>query len=164
METPADKHTDDEVETPQRERRSGPPDDEGEPSSGPSLPALLGRTLLALLLGSAAMLLASVLEVYVTGLAARRLGLPELPVTLTFLGLLAIVVVALVGANIAARIEGAGRQLTRAVEDVGERVVDEVSTSTEELGERLEQIPMVLVAEPPNGTFPGGKGQRPGRR
>jgi hypothetical protein len=124
---------------------------------------MLGSVLLFLMAGLVAVLLASVLVVYVTALAARRLGLPELPVTLTFLGLSAILVVALVGANIAARIEGAGERLTSAVDDAADRLEDAVSTSTEELLEHLDETPVMLVAEAPGGTPPHGKRPRRGR-
>lgn len=148
METPANKQTDDD---------EGPgPDSESPDAAALSLPALLGRFLLLFLLGLVALLLVSLLVVYVTGLAARRFGLPELPVLLTVLGLLAILVIALAGGHIAGQILRLGRTLESTIEDAGERIAVEVNESTEDLAERLGEVP-VLMVEPPKGASPGGK-------
>ena len=110
-----------------------------------------------------ALLFVSLLVVYVTGLAARRVGLPELPVLLTLLALCAILVVALVGGHIAGQIMRVGATLESTIEEAGERIAVEVGESTEDLAERLGEVP-VLMVEPRRGVSPGAKPARRSRR
>ena len=132
---------DDDTEEPPEDERPG----SAQKLAPPGLPRLLGVFLLVFGGGLVALLAVSVLVVYLIGLTARRVGVPELEVTVTFLSLLAILVVGYVGASLGAELQALGRRFGDSLEAAGERVADEVDESTAALVETIEELPAVIV-------------------
>jgi hypothetical protein len=109
---------------------------------------VLGGFLLVLVVALVVLLLVSLLAVYVTALAARRFGLPELHVMLAFLALLAVVVVGYMGVRIASlleRLHAAQRDMRATIIDTSDRIADELSTGAENLVDALDELPAVIV-------------------
>jgi hypothetical protein len=154
-------------------------DEHPEPIASTDEPVRVkGRTmvLVALLwMGATFALLVggSVLVVYTTGLVGRWLGLPQLPLMLAFLGLLALLVIGWVGIDISSKVAETGMKMARAMEREGDKIVEGINDSTGEIVDMISELPAVVV-EPrpqPRGRSivieaPGGDGGRrkPSRR
>jgi hypothetical protein len=102
--------------------------------------------LLVLLVALALLVVVSLFVVHATGVAARRTGLPELPVTFAFLVLVALVVLVFVGLHIASSVKAAATRIDCAIESEGERLSNEVA----DLAGSLTEIPTVIVEPRPS--------------
>lgn len=136
------------------------PTPEPEPNDGahPAAPHRRASPVAAaawlVLIGGVALvvlLCVSALVVYLTGLAARVFGVPELPVLLAFLGIVAIVVVGvLLGA------------VSRRIGFVGERLALQVEVSASEVCGVVDALPVAVIAAGPAPRGRGGRGPRGG--
>ena len=132
-------------EEPGDERPSAPPGSHDDERPRPSMLLLVAMALIIVLVGLALLMLGSVLVVYATGAAARRLGLPELHVMIAFLGLLALLSAVLLVSQLASAIAEASRTISSEIADAGRTVADEMNGCAADFTRTVEDLPCLIV-------------------